>query len=267
LLEVLTPSHCVECGSRIPPSSMQSAFSLALCAVCDLSLPWWRRVDGCPRCGSRLSPAAIFVAGERDPFSGTGDACPGCLSRGSALHRCHSLLRYRGAIVRWLPAFKNPSGPFGPSVEVARAIHYLADELGGRIQREGTNALDLIVSVPLHPRRRLRRGFNHADLIARQIANRIGLEWSVDTLIRRRATRPQASLSGRQRLENVRGAFRATRSLDRNCRIGLVDDVLTTGNTLEAAAEALLEAGALEVRGITLAATLPHRRAREAARA
>lgn len=55
----------------------------------------------------------------------------------------------------------------------------------------------------------------------------------------------------------MRGAFRATRGFDQNCRIGLVDDVLTTGSTLESAAEALLAAGALEVRGLTLAATLP----------
>lgn len=264
LIEVLAPTRCVECRVRVPCEPARNVRPAPLCRACRMALPWWRRVDGCPRCGSGAAIRGA-IAFERDPFAGEGGGCPGCLSRGSALHRCHALLRYEGSIRRWVPAFKNPRGPFGPAVSVARVIDHLAGELGAR--GGGQGELDLIVSVPLHPKRRRRRGFNHVDPVARRIATRIGLPWSPVALERTRETRSQASLTGETRIDNVRGAFRATHRFALGCRIGLVDDVLTTGSTLEAAAEALLEAGAFEVRGLTLAATLPEPSAHQRSRA
>jgi ComF family protein len=260
-LDALAPGRCVACHVRL--ARVASRSRSPFCLRCELALPWWRGVDGCPRCGerARLRGAAHY---EPDPFPGSGDACSGCLSRGSALHVCHALLRYEGAVRRWVPVFKNPSGPFGPSPAVACAIDFLARELALRVRAEVPSRLDLLVSVPLHPRRHRRRGFNHADLIARRIASSLGLPWRPGDLERVRETRPQASLQGPDRIENLIGAFRAQRSFDSDCRIGLVDDVLTTGSTLEAAASALLDAGALEVRGLTLAATLPRRARRPA---
>ena len=255
-LDVLVPGRCVACRARL--TRVASRSRSPFCLRCELALPWWRGVDGCPRCGERARlRGAPFC--EPDPFADSGDACSGCLSRGSALHVCHALLRYEGAIRRWVPVFKNPSGPFGPSPAVGHTIDFLARELALRLQSEAPSRLDLIVSVPLHWRRHRRRGFNHADLIARRIASSLNLPWRSGVLERVRETRPQASLQGSDRIDNLVGAFRAQRSFDSDCRIGLVDDVLTTGSTLEAAASALIDAGALEVRGLTLAATLPRR--------
>ncbi len=160
---------------------------------------------------------------------------------------------------RWLPAFKNPPTPLGPSAAVLRAIDHLAAELARSLQHAGPPPLDLLIAMPLHRARHLRRGFNHSDRIASTLARRLALPVCPSGLARVRATRPQASLSGDARRQNVRGAFRARRRFDPEIRIGLVDDVLTTGQTLESAADALLEAGAFEVRGLTLAATLPPR--------
>jgi ComF family protein len=180
---------------------------------------------------------------------------------GSPLHHCRALVRYEGPIRRWIPGFKSARSPFGPSIAIRLAVDHLAAELARRIIRETAARPDLIVSIPLHPRRRRWRGFNHVDPIAQRIAQRLARPWAPELLERLRDTRDQAKLVGRERRENVRGAFRVVRRLGAATSIWLIDDVLTTGSTLEAAGEALLETGALEVRALTLASTLPHRRA------
>ena len=245
--------RCIECGALV---GVDSPHGRPFCVACDAALPRWRRADGCPRCGSwRTRPLEANAA------------CPGCLSLGSALHRCHALLRYEGAIRRIVPAFKNPRGPFGPPSVVARAVASLALEHGHRISSEASGQLDLIVSVPLHPRRQRQRGFNHVDPIAREIARALRLPFRPRLLARVRQTQTQASLAAVSRRDNVRGAFRVAQAFEGDLRIGLVDDVLTTGHTLEAAADCLLEAGALEVRALSLAATLPRSILRRGSRA
>ena len=168
--------------------------------------------------------------------------------------------RYEGSARRWIPGFKASRSPFGPSVAIRLAIESLATELALRVASDTRERPDLIVGIPLHPKRRRKRGFNHADAIARRIALVLERPWSSTALERVRDTKAQANLVGRERRENVRGAFRARSRLASTARIWLVDDVLTTGSTLDAASEALLEAGAFEVRALTLAATLRLRR-------
>ncbi|MCR9094585.1 MAG: phosphoribosyltransferase family protein [bacterium] len=248
-VDALLPTGCVVCAQplRSPSPGRPSAF----CGECARALPWWRRADGCPRCGGRRTGPS---------------GCPRCLAMGSALQASHAALRYSGPIARWIPASKRAQGR--PSVAVERAIDALADALGERVAREAGGHVDLVTSLPLHAARQRERGFNQADALARRVAARLGRPFRPDLLERFRPTRPQASLRGEARRENVRRAFRAPRNLPGDPRVALVDDVLTTGATLEAAASALLEAGALEVRGLALAATLPvtRRRPREGTR-
>jgi ComF family protein len=129
----------------------------------------------------------------------------------------------------------------------------LADPLAVRMRDCGHWVLDdadVLVPVPLHPSRRRERGFNQAADLAR----RIGMP--VEPLLRRvRPTVAQTTLAAGQRHGNVRGAFAATRrAADFSGRIVvLVDDVSTTGATLEACARTLLESGVSEVRALTAA--------------
>jgi ComF family protein len=109
----------------------------------------------------------------------------------------------------------------------------------------------LLVPVPLHPRRLRRRGYNQAALLAAQ-AQGGPLPPASRALRRLRPTRSQAGLDRHQRLENLRGAFAATSAV-RGRSVLLVDDVMTTGATARACSEALLEAGAAEVRVLVLA--------------
>lgn len=233
-----------------------------VCPRCVARMPWWRRADGCPRCGMPSDPG---LPGSEAAWSSAANAasehaaaCPRCLAEGSPLHLCLAATRYADPLPWLLPAFKNPKGPLGPGVAVWRVVDHLVDALVDRIRSEVAARPDRVAPIPLHPTRLRRRGFNHADLIARRIAARLGRPFDPALLARIRDTGSQAGLVAAERRANLRGAFRARR-LDRTetpLRIFLVDDVLTTGSTLEAAANALLDAGAGEVWALVLSATV-----------
>lgn len=200
------------------------------------------------------------------PAGSAGVACPRCLAAGSPLHRSLAATRHAGPIQRLIPVFKNPRGPFGPPPAAWRLVDLLADELALRIRVERLPLPDCVVPIPLHPRRLRRRGFNHAALIAARIAGGLAVPFEPALLARVRDTRSQAGRSERERRAALRGAFRArigrkaAGAPSEGPRVFLVDDVLTTGSTLEAAAEALLAGGAREVWALTLSATVPGRR-------
>jgi len=113
---------------------------------------------------------------------------------------------------------------------------------------------DLIVPVPLHPRRKRERGYNQSELLARTLAAQIAIPCSIRILVRFRSTLQQVGLSDSQRIENVQNAFRCI-DADRisGKRVLLVDDVMTTGATAASAAQALIRAGCLRVSVLTVA--------------
>jgi ComF family protein len=132
----------------------------------------------------------------------------------------------------------------GPMAEV------MLRELGATLR-----AAELLVPVPLGPQRARERGHNQAEVLARAIAERSALTVVADALIRTRETRTQTALDPRARSANVAGAFRGSGVGGQvsGKRVMLIDDVLTTGATLGAAAEALHAAGAAEVGAVTFA--------------
>ncbi len=114
----------------------------------------------------------------------------------------------------------------------------------------------LVVAVPLHKRRLILRRFNQSAELARHIARQNELEYVPEALLRIRATRQQVGLGARQRRKNVRGAFRVPpvyKARLAGRKILLIDDVLTTGATIEAASRALLRGGAASVDCLTFA--------------
>ena len=130
----------------------------------------------------------------------------------------------------------------------------------GRLMADGWAALsppgqntDLVVPVPLHASRQRQRGYNQAALLAREIGARLASPVVEDILVRARATAPQVELSAPERQANVRDAFCCVDDSMDGRRVLLVDDVCTTGFTLEAACSALRDAGAVLVWAYTLA--------------
>jgi ComF family protein len=201
------------------------------CAACAIPLPHPTRGPVCETCWAevRCAPPAVSTTttGVIDQWRATG--------------------RYAGALRAIIHAFK---------YEGRRT---LAARLGAMMCASGHDVLcdaHCVVPVPLHPWRRLTRGFNQAEDLAAHLERPI-----LRALKRSRATAPQTGLTASARHHNVRGAFTLSWRLSRHTRrtmledrtVVLIDDVRTTGATLEACAHVLKEAGAREVRALTLA--------------
>jgi len=149
----------------------------------------------------------------------------------------------------------------GPAREALHALKYhgrlvLAEPLGSLMAthwRRYADPVDVVVPVPLHVTRLRERGYNQAALLAREMARQAGLPLDERTLTRQRATVSQVDLNAQQRKENVHAAFRCADGRLAGQRVLLIDDVCTTGATLEACAAALYAGGAVHVQALTLA--------------
>lgn len=160
---------------------------------------------------------------------------------------------YRGEVEAWIHRFKYPPRGLAGLDPAPRAVAEALARAAAR--RAPPPAPELVLPVPLHPRRLRRRGFNPAGLLARAVACETGARLAPTALRRLRDTPSQTGLGRGARRRNVRGAFAARRALPE--RVWLVDDVATTGSTLAECARVLRRAGARHVVGVCAAFTPP----------
>jgi len=219
---LLWPSRCLACDAP-------GLDGLDLCAACVAALPWNRRA--CPRCALPL-PAP--------------DVCGGCLQDEAALARrgrvpvldgVHASFVYAAPLDRLLPRFK-----FHGDLPAGALLSQLLAETAANRPRP-----DALVPLPLHRARLRRRGYDQALELARPLARALDLPLCGDLLQRVRATAPQSELSAGARRRNVQGAFAVRTGRPLPAHVVLVDDVMTTGATLRAAATALKRAGVQRV--------------------
>lgn len=133
----------------------------------------------------------------------------------------------------------------------------LANELIGLIPRQRDYFQSfLLVPLPLHSRRQRWRGFNQAELLGEKLAKKFNWQMETNLLVRHRHAQPQMKLKGKERKQNIRGAFKINPDFKRSkikSKFILFDDVWTTGSTLKEAGKVLKRAGAKEVWGLALA--------------
>ncbi len=143
--------------------------------------------------------------------------------------------------------------------EVTRLGVWFAERLAEIVAREGEAfRADVIVPVPLHPDRQRERGYNQAELIARPLARRLHLKQGAYLLMRTKPRPARLVLTRKEHWESVRGAYATRKGLRVDkLRVLLLDDVLTTGATLDSCARALKQAGAAAVMGLTVARVVP----------
>lgn len=222
------------------------------CRICEQPLRQISRVPVCPECLRKPEPLAAeyFCAQCRAPFRNAfpldeQGLCALCRRGVSGFDAAYSYGFYEGDLRELIHLFK-----YGRVQTLAKPLGRF---LGLALPRE--ESFDAIVPMPLHWRKRWQRGFNQADLLAREIARRTHTP-VINALRRVRFTATQAGLTNAKRRQNVSGAFRPRgEQALRGQRVLLVDDVMTTGSTAAACARALKMAGARQVVLLTLART------------
>ena len=238
--------------------ALASIFLPADCRLCDEVLTRASRLPICEECLASFEPLSrqiCRVCGIPIPtFSGGSDelrVCPECQSRKYAFDSVRSYALYDRAVIKAILLLKfERMEPLGA---------WFAARLAEIVEREcELLAADVIVPVPLHRIREKERGYNQAQFLARPLAKRLKRPCQPVLLVRTRPRPEKRLLSLDERWASVRGAF-ATRPGTRvdNRRVLLVDDVLTTGATLDACARALRDAGASSVVGLTVARAIP----------
>lgn len=231
LLHTLLPSTCALCGGCGGPSIE------AVCPACEAAYVLAR--TRCPCCAN---PLGILDAGRR---------CGGCLARSPTFDATVAGCDYTAPLDGLVLQLK-----FGAALALAP---WMARVLRDAILADGTPLPDVLCPVPLGARRLGERGYNQALEVARPLAAAMGVALAPHLLLRTRETAPQSGAAPGERRNNVRGAFLVNADdAVRGRHVGVVDDVMSSGHTLDEIAAVLKDAGAIRVTNIVFARTPPH---------
>jgi ComF family protein len=226
LTDLLLPPRCALCHGRVADAS-------TVCAACAASMPWFQP-PWCPRCG--VPPAGATPMDH---------PCRACDASPPAFHAARAPLRFEGPARDAVHAMK-----YGRRHRLSR---WLADRMVAACSDLPMEAIDVVVPVPSHWMKARLRGGNPAAWLAQAVARRLGRRLDLRALRRRHWTRSQTRLSPEQRRRNVAEAFTARPTRARTAL--LIDDVVTSGATGHACAQALREAGIHEVYVLAAART------------
>jgi ComF family protein len=215
-LNNLLPPQCILCG--------QACGSVCICYACKVDLPW--REEHCHQCGLPVDGESV-------------DCCSSCIQIPPPFWSVVSPLIYDFPVDCLVQAFK-----FRRQLAAGRVLSHLIAE---NVHHQQLAMPDVLIPVPLHRWRRIRRGFNQSFELADYLGRILGVRVDAGCLRRGRHTSAQSGLSRKQRLKNVRDAFQWNSDRRAPAHIALVDDVMTTGTTVAECARVLQRAGAKRV--------------------
>ena len=221
----LFPSICRLCRAPGLPG-------VELCASCRAELPWITR--SCHRCALPLPPNYDI------------SLCFNCIKKRPAIDACRALFAYRPPLEHWIQALK-----FSQDLGTARLLGTL---LVSTLAQDHRQKPAIVLPVPLHRKRLAKRGYNQALEIARSLSD-VGYRLDPTCCRRHRPTSAQSELHASARKQNVRNAFSVSAAVEGRCVL-LIDDVMTTGATLDELARTVKKAGAQRVEAWVIARTV-----------
>ena len=227
-LDALYPRRCPVCGEIVTPKG--------------------RLI--CPSCLLRLSPVKSPVCQKcgKEVWSEEIEYCPDCVKHRRSFARGMALFNYTEEAARSMAAVKYKNK--------REYLDFYGAALAARYEKQIRRMhADVLVPVPVHPSRKRARGFNQAEVLAVCLEKRLGIPVGSGMLIRDKKTKPQKELSAADRLKNLSGAFRAGTIPEGIKTVLLVDDIYTTGSTVEACARALRNAGVSRVYFVVICMT------------
>ncbi|WP_230342373.1 ComF family protein [Methylobacillus arboreus] len=221
-MELLFPQSCLLCSSW-------QAGSLGICGNCLHDMPW-HLSNTCPQCAL--------------PSPG-GHLCGHCIQAPPAFDTTRSLFQYQFPLSALLQQYKYR--------QLLTLAHSLGNLLAEHVRQQ--SFADCIIPMPLHKQRLQQRGFNQSVEIAKVVSKQLHIPLNLQACARIKPTPPQASLPYKQRIKNMHGAFDCNTSLQ-GMKVVLLDDVMTTGASLNALAKTVKAAGASHVECWVIARTL-----------
>lgn len=217
---LLYPRRCPVCQEAVEKQGKR------ICDICRTKLPYVRQ-PYCRKCGKQL------LLEEQE-------YCGDCMRKKHRFERGRAPFVYDRTMKASIAACK-----YGGRREYAA---FYAEEILGRCAKDMLEWQgEVFVPIPLHSSRRRKRGFNQAELLARELSGRCGIPTDAELLVRVKKTRAQKELNDQERLTNLKDAFSVRKGSVPYQNIILVDDIYTTGSTMDAAAQVLKEKGARKV--------------------
>ena len=219
LVSIFFPRRCPVCDEVIP-------YGKKICGICAEKVLYIKE-PSCKKCGKQLED-------ERREY------CGDCSRKRHYYDQGKAIFSYQKAMKLSMYRFK-----YSGRREYADFFAEEAVTMYGKwlVQR----GIEVIVPVPMYAAKKRSRGYNQAEVFARALGREVTLPVEGKLVVRTRNTMPQKSLNDRQRKDNLKGAFQVRTNIVKYSKILLVDDIYTTGATIDAVAEVLKESGAKEV--------------------
>lgn len=216
ILDILFPRRCPVCGGIVRPAGS------LICPPCFRELSFVKS-PVCKKCGKEI-------------LDETMEYCEDCMSHRHGFEYGIALLNYDEVARKSMVQIKYKNK--------REYLEFYGAAMATRYETAISRMhVDVIVPIPVHRSRLIKRGFNQAEVLAEILGERLGIPVEPDVLVRTKKTLPQKELSARERLENLSGAFRVRKVPDGIKSVLLVDDIYTTGSTMEACSRALRAAG------------------------